>query len=157
MRKARLVATAIAIAAPVVIVCVAGVVIVKKLRERKEDSIVPASSKRPIEELLLLKGEDFVPNDMDSSLYQRKLASMSDRDLIVLYALLKVGEVLKNRGVSVHTASKEDRHAALQEFRTALSSKSGRSALLSELGSIGFEVLISMLQDGLYLTTASKA
>lgn len=157
MKKVKLIAVAVAV--PTAVVIVAGTIVVKKLRERKRKRKnlghkMPEQLRSAIEELLTLQGQDFVPDGLGSSLYQRKLATMPDYQLVALYALAKAVEVLRNRGIKIQGASKEERHEALEQFHATLKQGDGRKRVLAELGSFGYEMLQEILKDGQMLMAA---
>lgn len=159
MKKIKLMAVAIAV--PTAAVIAAGAFAVYKLRDRKrkrkreeKGHQMPEQLRSSIEELLSLKGQDFVPDGLGNSIYQRKLATMPDYQLIALYALVKAVEVLRNRGIRMQGASREERHEALQQYQAMLKKGNGRKKVLAELGSFGFEMLQEILKDGMLLMAA---
>ncbi len=159
MKKIKLIVTAVVVAVPIAVGAVGVALIKRRLSKKAEQGrkgrkLLPDNARVSIEELLMLKGQDLVPDKLGKSLLERKLDSMSDRNIILLYALVKVGEVLRSRGVSVRGASKEDVHEALATFSNITSESHSRKDLLAELGRFGFEVWCSMLQDGLTLVAA---
>ena len=159
MKRIKLMAVAIAV--PTAAVIAAGAYAVYKLRERKrrrereeKGHKMPEQLRSSIEELLSLQRQDFVPDGLGKSMYQRKLATMPDYQLIALYALVKAVEVLRNRGSRIQGASKEERHEAVQQFHAMLKKGNGRKKVLAELGSFGFEMLHEILKDGMLLVSA---
>jgi hypothetical protein len=161
VKKIKIIATAVVVAVPITVAAVGISLIKRHMRKKSEKGrkgrhLLPDNAREPIEELLLLKGQELVPDKLGKTLLERKLDSMSDRNIILLYALVKVGEVIQARGISVHGASKEDVHEALATFSDVTSKSHARKDLLAELARFGFEVWCSMLQDGLQLVAAQQ-
>jgi hypothetical protein len=146
--------TKIIIATVPVVVTVTAVavrVITKKLipEHKEKKMILPGEVRAGIEEIIWLKAEDFVPDGLGTSLYQRKLSTMSDKQLIGIYAIVKVGDVMRQRGVDPHMPTIREVDEAIKELRAMTATKQGRREILSELGSIGFEVAQGAMRDGL--------
>ena len=143
-------------AVPVIAVAAVGTALVmrkaiQKHREKKAASFMPAEVRASLEELCSLKGEDFVPDKLGNSLYQRKLGKLTDRQLIGVYAAIKTAEVLHGRGIDLRNASKADIAEDLISLRKMTHERKGRQELITKLGSVGAETALSMLNDGVML------
>ena len=82
-------------------------------------------------------------------MYQRKLSTMSDKQLIGIYAIVKGVDVMRQRGVDPHMPTIREVDEAIKELRAMTATKQGRREILVELGSIGFEVAQGAMRDGL--------
>lgn len=119
-------------------------------RKREASSFLSADVRDAVQGLCSLKGEDYLPDSLGSSLYQRRLESLTDRQLIGVYVLIKVAEVLHARGVSFQQLSREE----LMHEAIALRAKArhhDRRDLLKLLGSLGKETARSVMDDALLL------
>ena len=144
------------VAVPTVAIIAAGAAVVvgmhiHRLRKKEESSFLPNEVRSSLEDLCLLKAEDFAPDKMGSSRYQRKLESLTDRQLIGVYLVVNAAKVLHDRGVDIRHMSKEDVAHEVSMLRSAVHEKPDRHELLKRLGSFGADTARSMLSDGLYL------
>ena len=113
--------------------------------------VVPAQTREQVEELLRLRGEDFVPEGIGTSLYQRRLGKMSDKELLALFALTQVGAYAREHGVDPLHPSDEAKAEAARLFKgVAAGDEQTRSELLGHLGAFGRD----MLGDSLRLAKA---
>ena len=143
-------------AVPVIAVAAVGTALamraaIKKHRQKRAASFMPQEVRASLEELCSLKGEDFVPDKLGNSLYQRRLEKLTDRQLIGVYAAIKTAEVLRGRGVDLHNVSKADIAEDLISLRAMAHERKGRQELITKLGSVGAETALSMLNDGVKL------
>ena len=122
----------------------------RRLRKREASSFLSEDVRTALQELCNLKGEDFVPDGVGTSLYQRRLESLSDRQLIGIYLLIKVAEVLHARGATVHSLSKAELVSELSVIRER-TPRQNRHELLKFLGSFGIDTVRSVLSDALML------
>ncbi len=123
----------------------------RKLRRKQESSFLPSEVRGSLEELCLVKAEDFAPDKFGSSRYQRKLESLTDRQLIGVYVVINAAKVLRDRGVDPRQLSKEDVIHEVSQLRNAVHGKHDRRELIKRLGSFGVDTARSMLDDGLLL------
>jgi hypothetical protein len=143
------------VAVPVAAAVVAGTVVAVRvrLRRKKARQFLPGDLRDSVEELLRLKGGDFVPDGLGTSLYHRNLSQMTDRQLLSVYALVKAGEVLRSQGVINRRPTRAELMAASDEFHVAFSNKQGRDELLRTLEKFGSALLVEVAKDALvYLT-----
>ena len=123
------------VAVPAAAVVVAGTAVavglhIRRSRRKRESSFLPDEVRSSLEDLCLLKGEDFVPDKMGNSRYQRKLEFLTDRQLIGVYVVLNAVKVLHDRGVNVHDLSKQDVAREIVALHNAAHGKHDRRALL---------------------------
>lgn len=118
---------------------------------RNRHKFMTKDTRETVEALLRMQAPDFVPDGLGSSLAERRLAYMSDPQLVALYALTKVVKVMRSRGVDLEKPTQEDIERAIQEVKTLFSGDEGRKELFAKLGSVGFEVLQAALKDGMVL------
>ncbi|MBR3235900.1 MAG: hypothetical protein IKG11_09830 [Atopobiaceae bacterium] len=150
--KTKLMLVAIPTAAVVVAgTAVAVAIHIKRKRRKINSSFLPEDVRNSLQDLCSLKGEDFVSDGVKASLYQRRLESLTDKQLIGVYVLIKAAEVLRGRGIDIHDLSKEDVVSEVSMLRDAAHNKHDRRELLSALGSIGADTARSVLSDGLIL------
>ena len=147
-------------AVPVAAAAVAGVVIVtrkhlRRLRRKEDSSFLSNDVRDALQALCSLKGEDFVPDGPGTSLYQRRLDELTDRQLIGVYVLIKVAETLHARGTDFHQLSKAEVLREVALMRDATHRKHSRHELLKQLGSLGIDTAKSVLADGLMLASMS--
>ncbi|MBO7675214.1 MAG: hypothetical protein J6S63_09420 [Atopobiaceae bacterium] len=143
-------------AAPVAAAVVVGTVVAVRVRMRKKRmrQFLPEGLREAMEELLRLKGDDFVPDGLGTSLYHRKLARMSDRQLLGAYALVKAGEVLRRKGVIERKPTRAELKAAADEFQATISKERSREELIRSLEKLGGAMLLEITRDALtYLVT----
>ncbi|MDO4805936.1 MAG: hypothetical protein Q4A07_01675 [Coriobacteriales bacterium] len=138
-------------------ITVAGVVVVVRVHRRRHrrkeaSSFLSADVRDALQGLCSLQGEDFVPDGLGSSLYQRRLESLTDKQLIGVYVVIKVAEALRARGVDVRQISKEDLLNEVGLLHNVTHNKSDRRELLRRLGLLGAETAKGVLDDGLLLT-----
>lgn len=162
--KTKLIIAGVSVAAAAI---TGAVVVVRKKRQSKKNqkkkhqkkkqksSLLTEEVRVSVEELLRLKGEDFVPDGLGTSLYQRKLGTLTDRQLMGVYALVKTGEVLRQRGVDLRSMSKADVDEVVSGLRMALDNKEDRHELILRLEEFGADVFKSMLGDGMQLAKLS--
>lgn len=133
------------------VVTIGTIAVIRHHRNRRKHAhdFLPEEARSSLVELCSLKGEDFVPDGLGTSLYQRKLASLSDRQLIAVYVAIKVGETLRARGVDLHQMSKAEIIHEAERLHHTPKDKDFRRELLSQLGSLGAETALRMLRDGL--------
>lgn len=133
------------------VVIVGTIVIIRHRHNRRRHAhdFLPEDAHSSLVELCSLKGEDFVPDGLGTSLYQRRLASLNDRQLIAVYIAIKVGETLRARGVDLHKMSKAEIIHEAEKLHHTTKDKDFRRELLSQLGSLGAETALRMLKDGL--------
>lgn len=135
---------------------VAGVVIVahkhlRRLRKREETSFLTDDVRNTLQKLCDLKGEDFVPDGLGTSLYQRRLYELTDRQLIGVYILIKVAEALRSRGTNLNQLSREQLLHEAGVIRNAMRHKQDRRELLRQLGSLSVDTARGVLADGLLI------
>ena len=137
-----------------VVACLAvgAAVAIRRRGRKKRERVMPDEVRTSVEQLLLLKGEDFVPDGLGTSLYERKLHTLTDRQLVAVYALVKLGEGMRARGIDVAHLSIHDIEASKAEFRKALVTDEGRSEIIRELAGFGWEVLHSTLGDAMSIS-----
>lgn len=143
-------------AVPVAVATAAGIVIatrkhLRRLRDREASSFLSDDVRVALQALCGLKGEDFVPDGLGTSLYQRRLDELTDRQLIGVYTVIKVAEVLRGRGADLHQLSREDLLREAASMRDATRRRQNRHELLKQLGSFGADTAKSVLADGLVL------
>lgn len=151
--KTKLILAAVPTAAAVI----AGTAIVvihkhrKKRRKTREDYKVFMSDnvRHSLEELCKLNSEDFIPDGLGSSLYQRRLETLGDAQLLGVYVAVKLVEVLRGEGLSAKNLSKKDLKGRASLVRSIVSKSYTRQDLLVRLGSIGVKTVQSMLRDAL--------
>lgn len=139
----------IAIAVPTVLLAgtTAAVVVVHRRRKRRRArGFLPKRARNALRELLGLAAADFVPDGLGKTLYQRKLDRMNDRQLLILFAVVKAGSILRARGVTSQELSPSVRSEALDAYRSAMETGAEREAMLSKLGSFGYDALRAVLQ-----------
>jgi hypothetical protein len=119
----------------------------RRLRRKKATSFLTGDVRNALQDLCSLKSEDFISDERKSSLFQGRLETMTDKQLIGIYVALKLVEVLRNRGVDIHQLSKEDVVSELSTLRAATHDSHGRHDPIKQLGSIGAETVHSMLGD----------
>lgn len=151
--------TRIALAAiPVAAAVVAGIAIgvrthMRRRKKREAASFLSDESRIALQKLCDLKGDDFVPDGLGLSMYERTLDSLTDGQLVGVYLLIKVVEVLRARNVDMHQLSKEELAITIRE---AAHNKQGRKEMLKWLGSFGADAIRSMLSDGLMLASMTE-
>lgn len=145
----------LAVASATAITVVGTVIVVREVlrrrRVKQDRSFMSDEVRVALEDLCTLKGEDFVPDRIGTSLYQRRLASLTDRQLVGVYVMIKLGEALHKRGVDIHQLSRQEILAEAVRVHKSVHQGKGRQELLRALGSIGAEAARSMLGDGLML------
>lgn len=124
---------------------------IHRLHRKKAAAFLPDEVRNALEDLCRLKAEDYAPDKLGTSLYQRKLNTLTDRQLIGVYLLIKTAEVLHSRGVNIHHLTKDDVRTEVTRLRDAAHDRHDRRALLARLGSIGAETARGVLSDGLLL------
>ena len=149
------------VAVPTFAVVAAGTAIavglhLRQMRRKRDSSFLPNEVRSSLEDLCLLKGEDFVPDAMGTSRFQRKLEALTDRQLIGVYVVLNAVKVLHDRGINVHEMSKQDIAREVVSLRSAAHGKHDRRELLRRIGSFGADTARSMLSDGLVLAGAMQ-
>ena len=150
--KTKIILAAIPASAAIVVGTV--LVIRLHLNERKHThDFLPEEARGSLRELCSLKGDDFVPDGFGTSVYQRKLESLSDRQLVAVYVTIKLAETLRARGVDFHQMSKAELALEAQKLHADIKDKSVRHYLLKQLGSIGVETALSILNDGLMIAS----
>jgi len=139
------------VAAPMAVAVVAGTVVAVRvhLRKKRVRQFLPNDLRASIEGLLRLKGDDFVPDGLGTSLYHRKLAQMSDRQLLGVYALVKAGEVLRREGVIERKPTRAELKAAADEFQVTISNERSREELMRNLEKLGGAMLLEIARDAL--------
>ena len=140
-------------AIPVATIVVSGTIIAlrvqrRRMRKRQETAFLPEEVRAALTDLCCLKGEDFVPDGMGASVYQRRLETLSDKQLIGVYVAIKTVEVFHGRGVNIATASKKE---IISELRNIAGQKPSKHDVVQWLLSFGAETVRSMLGDGLTL------
>ena len=146
--------------APLAAAGVAGVVIVahkhlRRLRKREETSFLTDDVRNTLQKLCDLKGEDFVPDGLGTSLYQRRLYELTDRQLIGVYILIKVAEAMRSRGTDLRQLSREQLLHEASVVRNAMHHKQDRRELLRQLGSLSVDTAKGVLADGLLIAQAA--
>ena len=142
---------ALAAVSTAAIVTVGTIAVIRHHHNRRKHAhdFLPEEARSSLVELCSLKGEDFIPDRLGTSLYQRKLESLNDRQLIAVYIAIKVGETLRARGVDLHQMSKADIVHEAERLHQTPKDKDFRRELLGQLGSLGAETALRMLKDGL--------
>jgi len=145
------------VAVPTVTVVAAGTALAvslhfRRLRRRRESSFLSSEVRSSLQGLCMLKAEDFVPDGLGTSLYQRRLESLNDRQLIGVYVVLNAAKVLRDRGVDIHSMSKQDVATEIVRLHETLHGQHDRRAIIKRLASFGADTARSMLSDGLVLT-----
>lgn len=154
----RLKTKIIAVAIPTVSAIAVGAILVarhKRKKRRRGHDFLPKEAHDALVELLDLKGEDFVPDGLGSSLYQRKLNSMSDRQLIGVHLAIKVAEILSTRGIDLTQLTHDEVIGEVKTLRKTAKNKDTRQDLIDRLGSLGSDVARGMLKDGLTVAAAA--
>jgi len=150
--KTKIILAAIPASAAIVVGTV--LVIRRHLKKRKHaHDFLPEEARGSLEVLCSLKGDDFVPDRLGTSVYQRKLESLSDRQLVAAYVAVKLAETLRARGVDFHSMSKAELALEAQKLYADIKDKSVRHYLIKQLGSIGVETALSILNDGLMIAS----
>ena len=154
--KKRVVRKVIVAAIPVATVAVAGgaalvALHIRQKRRKKASSFLSAEVRNALQSLCSLKGEDFVPDGLGSSLYQRKLNSLTDKQLIGAYVAIKLVEVLRGRGVDFRNLSKDNLVSEVLSLRDATHSFGNRRDRIMWLGSFGADTIRSLLGDAALL------
>ena len=131
------------------------VVHVRRRRQRKREasSFLSPDVRDALQGLCSLKGEDFVTDGVQSSLYQRRLESLTDRQLIGVYILIKLAETLRARGISLRGLSTEELVSEAITLRAAAHNHD-RHDLIKTLGSFGLETARGVFDDALLLASA---
>jgi hypothetical protein len=146
------------VAIPTVSAMAVGAILVarhKRKKRRHAHDFLPKEARDALVELLDLKGEDFVPDGLGTSIYQRKLETMSDRQLIGAHLAIKVAEILRERGLDLANLSRDDVIHEVRELRKSAKGKDTRQDLIDRLGSLGSDVARGMLKDGLTVAAAA--
>ena len=157
MSKEKLaVAAAVAGGAVVTVGAVAFAIHRHRKARRNRHKFMPNDTRAAVEKILCLQASEFVPDGLGAALAEKKLAYMSDPQLLGLYALTKVVRVMRTRGVDLENPSKEEVEQGIQEFQALASEQTGRNELLKRLGTIGFEVLKEAFKDGVMLIAAES-
>lgn len=157
MRKEKLVlAAAVAGGAVVTVGTVALAIHRYRKARRNRHKFMPQDTREGMERILCLQASEFVPDGLGSALAERKLAYMSDPQLLGLYALTKVVKVMRTRGVDLENPSKEVVEQGIQEFQTLAADQEGRHELLKRLGALSFDVLKEALKDSVMLVVAES-
>ena len=124
---------------------------VRRRRHKAATSFLSADVRDALQELCSLEGSDFVPDKLGSSIYSRRLESLTDRQLIGVYVTIKVVEALRIRGVDIQQLSKDDLFHELSLLQEVVHNKNDRRDLLRRLGMIGVETTRGILSDGLLI------
>lgn len=152
--KTKIMLAAIPASAAIVVGTV--LVIRRHLKKRKHaHDFLPEEARGSLEMLCSLKGDDFVPDGLGTSIYQRKLETLNDRQLVAVYIAIKLGETLRARGADFHHMSKAELTSEAHALRLNMKDKDMRHYLLKQLGSIGVETALSMLNDGLAIASVA--
>ena len=138
-------ATAVALTGTIVIVHIQH----RRRRRREISSFLTPDVRDAIQELCSLKGDEYTPDTIGSSLYQHRLETFTDRQLIGVYLLIKVAEVMHARGVSVRGASKEDLISEAIVLHKTI--HGDRHELLKLLGTLTMEAAHSVMDDAFLL------
>ena len=146
-------------AVPAAAIVLAGTVIAlrvqrRRMNKRQETAFLPEEVRAVLTDLCTLKGEDFAPDGMGSSVYQRRLETLSDKQLIGVYIAIKTVEVLRARGTNIGSISKQE---LARELRSVASNKPSRHDVIKWLLSLGVDTVRSMLGDGLTLAGLAAA
>ena len=128
---------------------VAAAVALRRSRRKRASSFMPGEVRAALEQLCSLKGSDFIPDGLGTSLYQRRLSSLTDRQLVGVYVLVKLVEALRNSGLDLHGLSKQELADNMSLVRGTLHQREGRQEVLRQLGSFGAEAARSVLSDAL--------
>lgn len=123
----------------------------RRRRRRAATSFLSADVRDALQELCSLEGSDFMPDKLGSSIYQRRLESLTDKQLIGVYLIFKVVEALRIRGVDVHQLSRDDLIHEVNLLHEAVHSKNDRRELVRRLGMLGVETTRGILSDGLLI------
>lgn len=150
MKRLRVLAVAIPATAAVAAITTVGIVRARRRRRRRRaQGFLPRRVREAIREMLSMTAADFLPGGVGMSLYQRRLNKMSDRSLLVLYAVVKAGSFLRKRGADPAAITEADSEGALATYNGALASGLGRTELLGKLGSLGYDALRAVLKAAL--------
>lgn len=123
----------------------------RRCRRKEASSFLTADVREALQGLCSLQGEDFVSDGLGSSLYQRRLESLTDKQLIGVYVAIKVAEALRARGIDARQISKEDLLNEVGSLRKITRNKKDRRELIRRLGLLGAETTKGILDDGLLL------
>lgn len=150
---------AVLVAVPVVTVVALGGVVVLAVHHQNEQrkkaaSFLSSDVRDALQSLCSLKGEDFVPDGLGSSLFQRRLNTLTDKQLIATYVLIKMAEVLRARGTDVRSLSKDNFVKEVLTLRN-IAQGYGRKELIRRLGLFGVDTIRSMLGDAAMLAQVS--
>ena len=159
--RTKVVAIAVTSAA---VAAVGAFVVVHTLRKRTKERVAlarkpsshpsPREAREQVRELLRLRGEDFIPDGLGTSLYQRRLNTMNDRQLLILLALTQVGVYIREQGVDPLHPSEEAKAEAKELFRGVVKGDDeARSELLAKLGAMGGDVVKELLRGAMALLT----
>ena len=156
--KKKILRKVIVAAVPVVAVAVVGgvaaaVLHLRQKRRKEASSFLSAEVRNALQTLCSLKGEDFIPDSLGTSLYQRKLDSLTDGQLIGVYVVIKLVEVLRGRGVDFRNLSKDNLAGEVLSLRDATHSFGNRRDRLLWLGSFGADAIRSLLGDAVLLAS----
>lgn len=134
-------------AVPLAAVTVVGTIVaIKRHRRRKRGRRIPDFAREAIEDMLKVRSEDFISSELGNSLFQKKLEKLTDRQLIVLLALVELGVVVRRRGIDPNRPTAVELDATRHEFERLLNMSPDRKSLLARLGSFGFEVFSNSLR-----------
>ena len=147
-------------AVPVASLAVAGAVVgvgaaLAKRRRKRAASFMPEEVRAALEQLCSLNSAAFLRDGLGSSVYQRKLGSLTDRQLVGVYLMVKLASTLRDRGVDLRLLTPTQLKGEMGLIHGTLQKRASRTELLHELGSIGAETALSILGDA--LTVASVA
>ena len=156
MKKEKLVlAAAVAGGAVVTVGTVAFVIHRHRLARRNRHKFMPEDTREGMEKILRLQSSQFVPDGLGAAMAEKKLAYMSDPQLLGLYALTKVVQVMRTHGVDLENPPKEVVEQGIQEIQTLASDQKGRKELLARLGTLGLAVLKEAVKDTVTLAVES--
>lgn len=128
---------------------IAATVALRRRRRKRASSFMPEEVRATLEQLCSLKGADFIPDGLGTSLYQRRLSSLTDRQLVGVYVMVKLVEALRNCGLDLHGLSKKELADNVGLVRGVFHERDGRKEVLHQLGSLGAEAARSILSDAL--------
>ncbi len=120
-------------------------------RRRNRHKFMAKDTRENVEALLRMQAQDFASDGLGSSLTKKRVYYMSDPQLVALYTLTKVVQVMRSRGVDLERPTKENIEQGVQGLQTLFSDGEGRKELLAKLGSIGVDVFQAALKDGIAL------
>ena len=72
---------------------------------------------------------------------------------MAVYVAIKLAETLRARGVDFHSMSKAELALEAQKLHADIKDQSVRHYLIKQLGSIGVETALSILNDGLMIAS----